>query len=58
MADKSPRQHQSKRSGKTLKEKRSQKKAKQATKRAASLPSDELRRRSWYPKTICSTCSG
>jgi hypothetical protein len=36
MADKSPRQHQSKRSGKTLKEKRSQKKAKQATKRAAS----------------------
>jgi len=35
MADKSPRQQQSKRSGKTLKEKRSEKKAKQATKRAA-----------------------
>ena len=33
MADKSPRQHQSKKSGKSLKEKRSEKKAKQATKR-------------------------
>jgi hypothetical protein len=34
MADKSPRQHQSKKSGKTLKEKRGEKKAKQAPKRA------------------------
>ena len=34
MADKSPRQHQSKKSGKTLKEKRSEKKAKQDPKRA------------------------
>ena len=33
MADKSPRQHQSKKSGKSLKEKRTEKKAKQATKR-------------------------
>jgi hypothetical protein len=32
MADKSPRQHQSKKSGKTLKEKRVEKKAKQAAK--------------------------
>jgi hypothetical protein len=32
MADKSPRQRQSKKSGKTLKEKRVEKKAKQATK--------------------------
>jgi hypothetical protein len=32
MADKSPRQHQSKKAGKTLKEKRAEKKAKQATK--------------------------
>jgi hypothetical protein len=32
MADKSPRQHQSKKSGKTLKEKRVAKKAKQAAK--------------------------
>ena len=32
MADKSPRQHQSKKSGKTLKEKRMEKKAKQDTK--------------------------
>jgi hypothetical protein len=31
MADKSPRQHQSKKPGKTLKEKRAEKKAKQAT---------------------------
>jgi hypothetical protein len=31
MADKSPRQHQSKKAGKTLKEKRLEKKAKQAT---------------------------
>jgi hypothetical protein len=31
MADKSPRQHQSKKSGKSLKEKRAEKKAKQAT---------------------------
>jgi hypothetical protein len=36
MADKSPRQHQSKKSGKTLKEKRGEKKLKQANKRAAS----------------------
>jgi hypothetical protein len=36
MADKSPRQHQSKKSGKTLKEKRRDKKVKQATKRATS----------------------
>ena len=36
MADKSPRQHQSKKSGKSLKEKRRDKKAKQATKPAAS----------------------
>ena len=36
MADKSPRQHQSKKSGKTLKEKRSDKKAKQASKRPAT----------------------
>jgi len=33
MADKSPRQHQSKKSGKSLKEKRTEKKGKQATKR-------------------------
>jgi len=33
MADKSPRQHQSKKSGKTLKEKREEKKTKRATKR-------------------------
>jgi hypothetical protein len=33
MADKSPRQHQSKKSGKSLKEKRSEKKAKAAAKR-------------------------
>jgi hypothetical protein len=33
MADKSPRQHQSKRTGKSLKEKRVEKKSKQATKR-------------------------
>jgi hypothetical protein len=33
MADKSPRQHQTKKSGKSLKEKRGEKKAKQATKR-------------------------
>jgi hypothetical protein len=33
MSDKSPRQHQSKKSTKTLKEKRSEKKAKVATKR-------------------------
>jgi hypothetical protein len=33
MADKSPRQHQSKKPGKSLKEKRMEKKAKQATKR-------------------------
>lgn len=33
MADKSPRQHQSKKAGKTLKEKRGEKKAKQAGKR-------------------------
>jgi hypothetical protein len=33
MADKSPRQHQSKKSGKTLKEMRGEKKAKEATKR-------------------------
>ena len=33
MADKSPRQHQSKKPGKSLKEKRSEKKAKQAAKR-------------------------
>jgi hypothetical protein len=32
IADKSPRQHQSKKSGKTLKEKRVEKKAKQAAK--------------------------
>jgi hypothetical protein len=32
MADKSPRQHQSKKAGKTLKEKRGEKKAKQAGK--------------------------
>jgi hypothetical protein len=36
MADKSPRQHQSKKSGKTLKQKREERKAKQATKRAVS----------------------
>jgi hypothetical protein len=36
MADKSPRQHQSKKSGKSLKEKRGEKKAKQATKRTES----------------------
>ena len=40
MADKSPRQHQSKKSGKSLKEKRTDKKTKQATKRTSSL--DEL----------------
>ena len=31
MADKSPRQHQSKKAGKSLKEKRAEKKAKQGT---------------------------
>jgi hypothetical protein len=36
MADKSPRQHQSKKSGKTLKQKRAEKSAKQATKRSVS----------------------
>ena len=36
MADKSPRQHQSKKSGKSLKEKRIEKKVKQATKRPGS----------------------
>jgi hypothetical protein len=36
MADKSPRQHQSKKAGKSIKEKRSDKKAKQATKRPGS----------------------
>jgi len=36
MADKSPRQHQSKKSGKTLKEKRGEKKAKQAEKRTGT----------------------
>jgi len=36
MSDKSPRQHQSKKSGKTLKEKRSEKKAKSATKRPSA----------------------
>jgi hypothetical protein len=36
MADKSPRQHQSKKSGKSLKEKREEKKAKQETKRPGS----------------------
>jgi hypothetical protein len=36
VADKSPRQHQSKKSGKTLKEKRVDKKTKQATKRPLS----------------------
>jgi hypothetical protein len=36
MADKSPRQHQSKKAGKTLKEKRGEKKAKQATKRTVT----------------------
>jgi hypothetical protein len=36
MADKSPRQHQSKKSGKSLKEKRRDKKVKQATKRATT----------------------
>ena len=35
MADKSPRQHQSKKSGKTMKEKRTEKKAKQVAKRPA-----------------------
>jgi hypothetical protein len=33
MADKSPRQHQSKKAGKSLKEKRVEKKSKQETKR-------------------------
>jgi hypothetical protein len=33
MSDKSPRQHESKKSGKSLKEKRAEKKAKQTTKR-------------------------
>jgi hypothetical protein len=33
MADKSPRQHQSKKSGKSLKEKRTEKKVKAASKR-------------------------
>ena len=36
VADKSPRQHQSKKSGKSLKEKRTEKKGKQATKRLGS----------------------
>jgi len=36
MADKSPRQHQSKKSGKSLKEKRGEKESKQAIKRAGS----------------------
>jgi len=36
MADKSPRQHQSKKSGKSLKEKRGEKKLKQVAKRTVS----------------------
>jgi hypothetical protein len=36
MADKSPRQHQSKKAGKSLKEKRVEKKAKQSTKRSGT----------------------
>jgi len=36
VADKSPRQHQSKKSGKSLKEKRTEKKGKQVTKRLGS----------------------
>jgi hypothetical protein len=36
VADKSPRQHQSKKSGKSLKEKRTEKKGKQTTKRPGS----------------------
>jgi hypothetical protein len=36
MANKSPRQHQSKKSGKSLKEKRSEKKSKQANKRTST----------------------
>jgi hypothetical protein len=36
MANKSPRPNQAKKSGKTLKEKRSDKKAKQATKRTST----------------------
>ena len=36
VADKSPRQHQSKKSGKSLKEKRTEKKGKQTTKRLGS----------------------
>lgn len=36
MADKTPRQHESKKAGKTLKEKRVEKKAKQSTKRAGA----------------------
>jgi len=36
MADKSPRQHQSKKSGKSVKEKRVEKKSKQADKRTGT----------------------
>jgi hypothetical protein len=36
MSDKSPRQHESKKSGKTLKEKRAEKKAKSAHKRPST----------------------
>jgi hypothetical protein len=36
VVDKSPRQHQSKKSGKSLKEKRTEKKGKQASKRVGS----------------------
>jgi hypothetical protein len=36
MADKSPRQHQAKKSGKSLKEKRGEKKAKQAARPSGS----------------------
>ena len=36
MADKSPRQHESKKSGKSLKEKRVEKKSKQSTKRSGA----------------------
>ncbi len=36
MADKSPRQHQSKKAGKSLKEKRVEKKEKQSTKRTGA----------------------
>ncbi len=43
MADKSPRQHQSKKAGKSLKEKRAEKKAKQGTAKPRTLLTNAVR---------------